>query len=63
MTIDLCPYFSYLPSLMKFTGIVLTAPLRGDNFVRFRGRLMFAIALTVTLGEPATAVETTPLRV
>jgi len=63
MTIDLSPYFSYLPSLMKFTGIVLTAPLLGDNFVRFRWRLMFAIALTVTLGEPATAVETTPLRV
>lgn len=62
MTIDLSPYFGYLPALMRFTGVVLTAPLLGDNFVRFRWRLMLAIALTVTLGEPA-AAETTPMHV
>lgn len=63
MTIDLSLYFGYLPALMRFTGVVLTAPLLGDNFVRFRWRLMLAIALTVTLGEPAAAAETTPMRV
>ena len=63
MTIDLSPYLGYLPALMRFTGIVLTAPLLGDNFVRFRWRLMLALALTVTLGAPAAPADLTPLRV
>lgn len=63
MTIDLAPYLGYLPALLRFTGVVLTAPLLGDNFVRFRWRLMLAVALTVTLGEPSTPAEPTPLRV
>jgi flagellar biosynthetic protein FliR len=56
-TIDLAPYYGYLPALMRFTGVVLTAPLLGDNFVRFRWRIMLALALTVTLGEPSPAIE------
>lgn len=54
-TIDLAQYYGYLPALMRFTGVVLTAPLLGDNFVRFRWRIMLAIALTVTLGAPSEA--------
>lgn len=54
-TIDLAQYYGYLPALMRFTGVVLTAPLLGDNFVRFHWRIMLAIALTVTLGAPSEA--------